>query len=88
MYGRLWCSCQRRPKTHVENYADAMGAIAAEWVCLRAQDVWDEAHPQTLGSVQSEAKRNNKTIHIGPFSISALKNIANSMVVCANTKGA
>ena len=66
----------------------AMDAIAAYWVRLRAQDVWDEAHPQTLGSVQSEAKRNNKTIHIGPFSISALKNIANSLVVCANTKGA
>ena len=43
----------------------AMEAIAAEWARLRAQDVQDEAHPRTLGSVQSEAKRNNKTIHIG-----------------------
>ena len=32
---------------------------------LRAQNVWDEAHPRTLGSVQSEAKGNNKTVHIG-----------------------
>ena len=43
----------------------AMEAIAAEWARLRAQNVWDEAHPRTLGSVQAEAKRNNKTIHIG-----------------------
>ena len=43
----------------------ALDAVAAEWVRLRAQHVWDEDHPRTLGSVQAEAKRNNKTIHIG-----------------------
>ena len=42
-----------------------MEAVAAEWARLRAQHVWDENHLRTLGSVQAEAKRNNKTIHIG-----------------------
>ena len=43
----------------------AMEAVEAEWGCLRAQNVWDEAHPRTLGSIQSKATRNNKTILIG-----------------------
>ena len=43
----------------------AMEAIEAEWNRLRAHNVWHEAHLRTLGSVQNETKRNNKTIHIG-----------------------
>ena len=42
-----------------------MDAIAAAWARLRAQDVRDEAHPRTLGSVQSEAKRKNKIVNDG-----------------------
>ena len=29
------------------------------------QNVWDESHLRALGSVRSEANRNNKAIHIG-----------------------
>ena len=43
----------------------AMEALDADWNRLRAQNVWDAAHTRTLDSVQSEAKRTNKTIHIG-----------------------
>ena len=53
------------PRDKWKTIPKAMEAVAAEWARLRAQNVWDEAHPRTLGSVQSEAKRNNKTIHIG-----------------------
>ena len=53
------------PRDKWKTIPKAMEAVAAEWARLRAQNVWDEAHPRTLGSVQAEAKRNNKTIHIG-----------------------
>ena len=53
------------PRDKWKTIPKAMDAVAAEWARLRAQHVWDEDHPRTLGSVQAEAKRNNKTIHIG-----------------------
>ena len=53
------------PRDKWKTIPKAMEAIAAEWARLRAQNVWDEAHPRTLGSVHAKAKRNNKTIHIG-----------------------
>ena len=43
----------------------ALEAVKAEWACLRARTVWDEARPRTIGSVKADAKRDNKTSHIG-----------------------
>ena len=53
------------PRDKWKTIPKPMAAIAAEWARLRAQHVWDEAHPRTLGSVQAEAKRNNKIVNIG-----------------------
>ena len=53
------------PRDKRKTIPKAMEAIAAEWARLRAQHVWDESHPRILGGDQAEARRNNKTIHIG-----------------------
>ena len=53
------------PRDKWKTIPKALDAVAAEWARLRAQHVWDEDNPRTLGSVQADAKRNNKTIHIG-----------------------
>ena len=53
------------PRIMWKGVPEAMGAVEAEWNRLRAQNVWDEAHPRTLGSIQSKANRSSKTINIG-----------------------
>ena len=60
-YGAVAKDVPRDKWKHIQK---ALEAVNAEWARLRAQTVWDEAHPRTLGSVQAEAKRNNKTIYI------------------------
>ena len=53
------------PRDKWKTIPKAMEAIAAEWARLRARNVRHESHPCILGSVQAEAKRNNKTSHFG-----------------------
>ena len=53
------------PRNMWKGIPQAMEAVEAEWSRLRAQKVWDEDNPRSLGSIQSDATRANNTIHIG-----------------------
>ena len=72
------------PRDKWKTIPKAMEAVAAEWARLRAQNVWDEAHPRTLGSVQAEAKRNNKTSHIGRLFDLCVEKHVNLLLTCVN----
>jgi hypothetical protein len=63
----LYPACVARPVTRKEASTDkaAMAALHKEWSKLRLQRCWDEDNPREWKEVRDEARRRNKTAHVG-----------------------
>jgi hypothetical protein len=63
----LYPACVARPVARKEASSDkaAMAALDKEWPKLRLQRCWDEENPREWKEVCDEARRRNKTAHVG-----------------------